>query len=46
MQQQTVSFPLEQVEYMGEVIFNNFDRDRSGSLDMSEFPGMINMFFT
>ena len=32
------------MEYYAANIFAQFDRDRSGSLDITEFPNMINMF--
>ena len=33
------------IEKFGPTIFQYFDRDRSGSLDMSEAPGMFQQLF-
>lgn len=39
------NIPLNMIETFGPAIFQSFDRDRSGSLDMSEAPGMFQQLF-
>lgn len=44
-QMQNYNFNLQQIETYAQQIFVMHDRDRSGSLDMMEFPVMCQSFF-
>ena len=44
-QMQTYPINPQFIEQYGPGIFNYFDRDRSGTLDMQEVPQMINQLF-
>ena len=41
----TYNIPLDMIEKMGPQIFQSFDRDGSGHLDMSEAPVMFYQLF-
>ncbi len=41
----TYNIPIDMIEQYGPAIFQYFDRDRSGSLDMSEAPIMFQQLF-
>ena len=44
-QMQTYPIQTSFIEQYGPGIFNHFDRDRSGSLDMMEVPNLVNQLF-
>ena len=45
---QKKTYPIDHqfIEQYSQNIYNSFDKDRSGSLDMAEFPVLINQLFT
>ena len=44
-QAKTYNIEPQFIEQYSQNIFNSFDKDRSGSLEMGEFPLMINQLF-
>ena len=41
----TYNIPINLIEQYGPTIFQSFDRDRSGTLDISEAPTMFQQLF-